>query len=56
MTRTPASAILLAAVACLGAQPVTSQERPPNVVVILTDDQGWGDIGYHNERVQSPGT
>ena len=54
MIRTPGSAILLAAVACLGAQPVTNQERPPNVVVILTDDQGWGDIGYHNERVHSP--
>ena len=22
----------------------------PNVLVIVTDDQGWGDIGYHNPR------
>lgn len=20
---------------------------PPNILIILTDDQGWGDIGYH---------
>ena len=26
----------------------------PNVLVIVTDDQGWGDIGYHNPAVYSP--
>ena len=26
----------------------------PNVIVIITDDQGWGDIGYHNPAVYSP--
>lgn len=26
----------------------------PNVIVILTDDQGWADIGYNNSRVYSP--
>ena len=26
----------------------------PNVLVIVTDDQGWGDIGYHNSAVYSP--
>ncbi|MEM1304884.1 MAG: sulfatase-like hydrolase/transferase, partial [Planctomycetota bacterium] len=26
----------------------------PNVVVIVTDDQGWGDIGYNNPRVYTP--
>ena len=29
--------------------------RPPNVILILTDDQGYGDIGMHgNEFVQTP--
>ncbi len=26
----------------------------PNIIVILTDDQGWGDIGYNNPKVYSP--
>jgi arylsulfatase A-like enzyme len=26
----------------------------PNVIVIITDDQGWGDIGYNNPKVYSP--
>ncbi|MGY8749752.1 MAG: sulfatase-like hydrolase/transferase [Pirellulales bacterium] len=30
-------------------------EEPPNVVVFLTDDQGWGDLGcYGHPRIQSP--
>ena len=35
---------------------VTAQasERKPNVLVILTDDQGWGDIGYNNPNVYTP--
>lgn len=31
-----------------------NEEAPPNVVVILTDDQGWADIGYNNPAVYSP--
>ncbi|MED5578138.1 MAG: sulfatase-like hydrolase/transferase, partial [Planctomycetota bacterium] len=27
----------------------------PNVVLIITDDQGYGDIGFHgNEMIQTP--
>ena len=26
----------------------------PNVVIILTDDQGWGDVGYHTAAGQVP--
>ena len=36
----------------------TSETDPPptrpNVLVILTDDQGWADAGYHNEAVYTP--
>jgi len=31
-----------------------ARQTPPNVVVIVTDDQGWGDIGLHNPAVYSP--
>jgi arylsulfatase A-like enzyme len=27
---------------------------PPNVIVIVSDDQGWADIGYQNPKVYSP--
>jgi len=28
--------------------------RQPNIIVILTDDQGWADIGYNNPKVYTP--
>lgn len=38
--------VCLVSIAC-------AAERP-NVIVILSDDQGWADIGYHNPKVYSP--
>jgi len=35
---------------CSNALPDTR----PNIVVLLTDDQGWGDIGYNNPAVYTP--
>ncbi len=30
-------------------------ERRPNVILIMTDDQGWGDVGFHaNEAIETP--
>jgi len=28
--------------------------KQPNIIVIITDDQGWGDIGYNNPKVYTP--
>ncbi|HEY4309084.1 MAG TPA: arylsulfatase [Pirellulales bacterium] len=34
---------------------VCAADRAPNIVVILTDDQGWGDLGVHgNTNLQTP--
>ena len=30
------------------------ESERPNVIVIISDDQGWADIGYHNPKVYSP--
>ncbi len=37
------------------APPTRASERPPNVVIFLTDDQGWGDLGCQGSRdIRSP--
>ena len=32
-----------------------ASERRPNVLLIMTDDQGWGDVGFHgNPHLKTP--
>ncbi len=31
-----------------------SKDPLPNIVFILSDDQGWNDIGYHNPEIRTP--
>lgn len=48
---------LLAAPALLLAQSGPEESasgRPPNVVVIVADDLGWGDVGYQGSRIPTP--
>ncbi|MFA7369824.1 MAG: arylsulfatase [Kiritimatiellales bacterium] len=37
--------------ACAGA--VAAQDRP-NIVLVLADDLGWGDVGYHGGQAKTP--
>ena len=47
-----AATLLLAA--CGGAPPEPQDERP-NIVLIMTDDQGWAQLGVHGDEVlQTP--
>ena len=31
-----------------------TEQTKPNIVIILVDDLGWNDVGYHNENVSTP--
>ncbi len=46
-------AVWLAGATCRAAW--AQQGRPPNVIVFLSDDQGWGDLSVHgNTNLQTP--
>jgi arylsulfatase A-like enzyme len=49
-------ALLLATFLLLGIKSFAQQkERSPNVILIITDDQGFGDLGFHdNPHINTP--
>jgi len=51
--------ILIGFAVCLGvcgaeAQSTAGDTRPPNIVFILADDLGWGDISVHGGSIPTP--
>ncbi|MEE3053305.1 MAG: arylsulfatase [Planctomycetota bacterium] len=53
MMRVPrilAALILLACCARLSAAPV----KRPNIIILVADDLGWNDVGYHGSDIRTP--
>jgi arylsulfatase A-like enzyme len=34
--------------------PICAQSKKPNIVYIVSDDQGWKDVGYHGSDIKTP--
>ena len=44
---------VLSAVA-LAASLATSAAAAPNIVIVIADDMGWGDVGFHGSEIRTP--
>ncbi len=54
MANCKSQSILIALALCFTSATV-ALSRPPNIVVVLTDDQGWGDLSIHgNKNLSTP--
>jgi arylsulfatase A-like enzyme len=53
MKRGRSSLLVVGILAFLGAGPALCAEKPakPNIVLVMADDQGWGDVGYYGHPV-----
>ena len=45
--------VLLGALSASAAQ-TNAVKRPPNFIVLIADDLGWRDVGYHKSEIRTP--
>jgi len=47
--------IILVGLILLGISSCKSQDQKPNIILIMTDDQGWNDVGFNgNTEIKTP--
>ncbi len=54
MKNIAAATLFLLLLSTLSSEPALSNWEPPNVVIILVDDMGWNDVGYHGSEIRTP--
>ncbi len=46
---------LIPSLRAVGAEPATVPASRPNIILCMTDDQGWGDVSYNGlKKIQTP--
>ncbi|HKU63111.1 MAG TPA: arylsulfatase [Gemmatimonadales bacterium] len=55
MVRSTLAALVAVHGIATGFPPATTAQAPrPNIVYIITDDQGWKDVGFHGSYIKTP--
>jgi arylsulfatase B len=56
MTQSYCEHVLLAlGIVCLGSLPLQAGEtKKPNILIVISDDLGWRDVGYHDSEIKTP--